>query len=87
MPTSTWTHPHPHPHAPIHIDRVTVERVLGVHITEDLKWSLHTDSDKKIIMDLSHPNQGMFTSLPSRRRRQYRCIKAGTKRLINGLYL
>jgi hypothetical protein len=28
---------------------------------------------KKVIKDLSHPSHGLFTSLPSRRRRQYRC--------------
>ena len=36
-------------HPPIHIDGAAVERVksfkfLGVQITEDLKWSFHTDS-------------------------------------------
>ena len=31
-------------HAPIHIDRAAVERVksLGVHITDNLKWSMQT---------------------------------------------
>jgi hypothetical protein len=36
-------------HAPIHIDGATVEKVksfkfLSVHITDNLKWSTHTDS-------------------------------------------
>jgi hypothetical protein len=36
-------------HAPIHIDGAAVERVksftfLCLHITENLKWSIHTDS-------------------------------------------
>jgi hypothetical protein len=36
-------------HAPIHIDWITVEMVeslkfLGLHMTENLKWSTHTDS-------------------------------------------
>jgi hypothetical protein len=36
-------------HAPIHIDGTAVEKVdsfkfLCVHITDDLKWSTHTDS-------------------------------------------
>ena len=36
-------------HTIIHIDRAVVERVksfkfLGVHITDNLKWSLHTGS-------------------------------------------
>jgi hypothetical protein len=35
---------------------------------------------KKIIKYLSHPSQVLFTLLPSRWR-QYRCFKAGTKRL------
>ena len=38
-----------HIDAPNHIDRTVVEKVksfkfLGVHITDDLKWSTHTDS-------------------------------------------
>jgi hypothetical protein len=36
-------------HAPIHIDGTAVEQVekfkfLGVHVTDDLKWSIHADS-------------------------------------------
>jgi hypothetical protein len=36
-------------HPPIHIDGTVVEKVesfkfLGVHITDKLKWSTHTDS-------------------------------------------
>jgi hypothetical protein len=36
-------------HAPIHIDRTAVKQVksnkfIGVHITDELKWSPHTDS-------------------------------------------
>ena len=36
-------------HPPIHIDRTAVEKVvsfkfLGVHITDKLNWSTHTDS-------------------------------------------
>ncbi|XP_064880162.1 uncharacterized protein LOC135573886 [Oncorhynchus nerka] len=42
---------------------------------------------KKIIKDLSHPRHGMFTLLPSRRCRQYRCIKAVTERMKNNFYL
>ena len=35
-------------HAPLHINRFEVERVscfrfLGVHISDDLSWSAHTD--------------------------------------------
>ena len=42
---------------------------------------------KKIIMDINHLSHCLFTPLPSRRRDQYRCIKAGTERLKNSFYL
>ena len=164
-------------HPPIHIDGTVVERVasfkfLGIHITDKLNWSTHTDSIVKkaqqrlfnlrrlkkfglspkaltnfyrctiesilagcitawygncsalnrkalqrvvrsaqritggklpalqdtyttrchrkaikIIKDNNHPSHCMFTPLSSRRRGQYRCIKAGTKRLKNSFYL
>jgi hypothetical protein len=35
---------------------------------------------KKVIKDNNHPRPYLFTPLPSRRRGQYWCIKAGTKR-------
>ena len=38
---------------------------------------------KKIIKDLSHPSHSLFTPLPAKRQRVYRCIKAGTERLKN----
>uniref|UniRef100_A0A8C7KC88 Transposase Tc1-like domain-containing protein n=1 Tax=Oncorhynchus kisutch TaxID=8019 RepID=A0A8C7KC88_ONCKI len=41
----------------------------------------------KIIKDINHPSHCLFTPLSSRRRGQYRCIKAGTKRLKNSFYL
>ena len=41
----------------------------------------------KIIKDINHPNHCLFTPLSSRRRGQYRCIKAGTERLKNSFYL
>jgi hypothetical protein len=39
----------PWEHTPIHIDRAAVEKVesfkfLGIHITDNLKWSTYTDS-------------------------------------------
>jgi hypothetical protein len=34
---------------------------------------------KKIIKDINHPSHCPFTPLPSSRRDQYRCIKAGTR--------
>ena len=42
---------------------------------------------KKIIKDINHPSHCLFTPLPSKRRGQYRCIKAGTERLKNSFYL
>ena len=42
---------------------------------------------KKIITDYNHPSHCLFTPLSSRRRGQYRCIEAGTKRLKNSFYL
>ncbi|XP_055776853.1 carboxypeptidase N catalytic chain isoform X2 [Salvelinus fontinalis] len=164
-------------HPPIHIDGTVVEKVesfkfLGVHITDKLNWSTHTDSVVKkaqqrlfnlrrlkkfglspkaltnfyrctiesilsgcitawygncsahnrkalqrvvrsaqritggklpalqdtyttrchrkaikIIKDNNHPSHCLFTPLSSRRRGQYRCIKAGTERLKNSFYL
>ncbi|KAM9503061.1 uncharacterized protein ACWYII_000518 [Salvelinus alpinus] len=164
-------------HPPIHIDGSVVEKVesfkfLGVHITDKLNWSTHTDSVVKkaqqrlfnlrrlkkfglspkaltnfyrctiesilsgcitawygncsahnrkalqrvvrsaeritggklpalqdtyttrchrkaikIIKDNNHPSHCLFTPLSSRRRGQYRCIKAGTERLKNSFYL
>jgi hypothetical protein len=42
---------------------------------------------KKIIKDNNHPSHCLFTPLSSRRRDQYRCIKAGTERLKYSFYL
>ena len=42
---------------------------------------------KKIIKDKNQPSHCLFTPLPSRRRGQYRCIKAGTERLTNSFIL
>jgi hypothetical protein len=159
-------------HAPIHIDGTALENVerfkfLGVHITDNLKWSSHTDrlvkkaqqhlfnlirlkkcglapntlryfcrctiesklsgcinctahncralqrvvrsaqritggtmpalqdtyctqchrKAKKIINNINHLTQGLFTLLSSRRRGQNRCTKAGTERLKNCFHL
>ena len=41
----------------------------------------------KIIKDNNHPTHCLFTRLSSRRRGQYRCIRAGTERLKNSFYL
>ena len=42
---------------------------------------------KKIIKDINPPSPGLFTPLSSRRQGQYMCIKAGTEKLKNSLYL
>jgi predicted O-linked N-acetylglucosamine transferase (SPINDLY family) len=41
----------------------------------------------KIIKDNNHPSHCLFIPLSSRRRGQYRFIKAGTERLKNSFYL
>ena len=41
----------------------------------------------KIIKDNNNPSHCLFTLLSSRRRGQYRCIKAGIERLKNSFYL
>ena len=41
----------------------------------------------KIIKHNNHPSHCLFTQLPSRRRGQYRCIKAVTERLKYSLNL
>ena len=40
----------------------------------------------KIVKDNNHPSHCVFTPLSSRRRGQYRCIKAETERLKNSFY-
>ena len=67
----------------IHIEGTAVEKVesfkfLGLHITDKLKWSTHTDS---VVKKAQQPSHCLLTLLPFRRRGQYRCIKAGTERL------
>jgi hypothetical protein len=42
---------------------------------------------KKIIKDLSHSSNGLFTLRPSGRQRQYRYIKAGPKSLKSSFHL
>ena len=42
---------------------------------------------KKIIKDINHLSHCLFTPLSSRRRCQYRCIKARAERLKNSFYL
>ena len=55
-------------------------------ITDTYSTQCHRKA-KNTIKDINHPSHGLFTSLSSRRRGQYRCIKAGTKRLKNSFCL
>ena len=48
-----------------------------------LQHRCHMEAKK----DINHRRHCLFTPLPSRRRGQYRCIKAGTERLKNSFYL
>jgi hypothetical protein len=50
-------------------------------------YSTRCHRKAKKIKDINHPGHGLFTLFPSRRQGQYRCIKAGTKRLKNSFYL
>ena len=54
---------------------------------QDIYSPRYHKNANKIIKAVSHPSHSLFTPLPSRRRRQYRCIKAGTERLRNSFYL
>jgi hypothetical protein len=64
--------------------RITGGKLPALHDTYNTRC--HRKA-KKIIKDNNHPSHCLFTPLPSRRRGQYRCIKAGTERLKNSLYL
>ena len=73
-------------------NRRALQRVvrLAQHITEGTLPALqdtYSRKAKKINKDINHPSQGLSTPLSSRRRGQYRCIKAGTERLKNSFYL
>jgi hypothetical protein len=67
----------------------SAQRITGATLPalQDICSSQCHRKAKKIIKDLGHLSHGLFTPLPSRRRRQYRCIKAGTERLRNSFYL
>ena len=64
--------------------RITGGKLPSLHDTYSTRC--HRKA-KKIIKDNSHPSHCLFTPLSSRRRGQYRCIKAGTERLRNSIYL
>jgi hypothetical protein len=64
--------------------RITGGKLLALQDTDSTRC--HRKA-KKIIKDNNHPSHCLFTPLPSRRRGQYRCIKAGTERLKNSFYL
>ena len=68
----------------------SAQRITGGKLPalQDTYTSQHLRKAKKIIKDNNHPSHyHLFTPLPSRRRGQYRCIKAGTERLKNSFYL
>ena len=56
--------------------RITRGKLPALHGTYSTRCH---KKDKKIIKDNNHLNYCLFTPLPSRRRGQYRCIKAGTE--------
>jgi hypothetical protein len=64
--------------------RITSDKLPALHDTYSTRCHRKV---KKIIKDFNHPSHCLFTLLPSRRRGQYRCIKAGTERLTNSFYL
>ena len=51
-----------------------------LHALQDTYTTRCHRKAKKIIKDNNHPSHCRFTPLSSRRRGQYRCIKAGTER-------
>ena len=63
----------------------SAQRITGGKLPalQDTYSTLCPRKAKKIIEDNIHPSHCLFTPLPSRRRGQYRCIKAGTERLKN----
>jgi gmma-aminobutyric acid receptor subunit gamma len=54
---------------------------------QDINTTRRHRKAKKFIKDNNHQSHCLFTLLSSRRRGQYRCIKAGTERLKNSFYL
>ena len=64
--------------------RITGDKLLALKDTYSTRCRRKV---KKIIKDNNHPSRCLFTPLSSRRRGQYRCIKAGTERLKNSFYL
>ena len=60
--------------------RITGGKLPALHYTYTTRC--HRKA-KKIIKDNNHLSHCLFTPLSSRRRGQYRCIKAGNKRLID----
>jgi gmma-aminobutyric acid receptor subunit gamma len=67
----------------------STQRIIGgtLPALQDIYSTQCHRKAKKIIKDLSHLSHGLSTLLPSRRKRQYRCNKAWTDRLINSFYL
>ena len=67
----------------------SLQRITGgkLPVLQDTYTNRCYRKDIKIIKDNIHPSHCLFTPLSSRRRGQYRCIKAGTERLKNSFYL
>ena len=64
----------------------SAQRITGGKLPA-LQDTYTTRCYRKAIKDNNHPSHCLFTQLSSRRRGQYRCIKAGTERLKNSFYL
>ena len=64
--------------------RITRDKLPALQDTYCTRCHRNT---KKIIKHNNHLSRCLFTPLRSRRRGQYRCIKAGTERLKNSFYL
>jgi hypothetical protein len=59
--------------------RITGDKLPALQDT----YTIRCHRKDKNIKDNNNPSHGLFIPLPSGRRGQYRCIKAGTKRLKN----
>ena len=68
---------------------LSAQRITGGKLPDlqDTYSTLCHRKAKQIVKDNNHPSHCLFTLLSSRRRGQYRRIKAGTERLKNSFYL
>jgi hypothetical protein len=67
----------------------SAQRIIGgtLAVLQDAYSTRCHRKAKNIIKDINHSSHGMFNPLSSRRKGQYRCIKAGPERLKNSFYL